>query len=192
MLFRKSFWPGIAAGDVTLAFRRWKRPTVRAGGELRSPAGLLAIDSVAVIGEAEIVETDAAPAGFDSRAQLLAELAKHGDGDLYRIAFHLAEVDRRKTLREDTLLDEAAMSVIRVRMERLDRASPTGLWTKQVLEIIEARPGVVSTALAAELGRERFSFKADVRKLKAMGLTESLLVGYRLSPRGRAVLAVLG
>ena len=27
-----------------------------------------------------------------------------------------------------------------------------------------------------------------MRKLKAMGLTESLEVGYRLSPRGRAVL----
>jgi hypothetical protein len=28
-----------------------------------------------------------------------------------------------------------------------------------------------------------------VRKLKALGLTESLEVGYRLSPRGRAYLA---
>jgi hypothetical protein len=27
-----------------------------------------------------------------------------------------------------------------------------------------------------------------VRKLKELGLTESLLVGYRLSPRGRALL----
>ena len=42
--------------------------------------------------------------------------------------------------------------------------------------------------LAASLGRERLSFKADVRKLKALGLTESLEVGYRLSPRGRAFL----
>ena len=34
-------------------------------------------------------------------------------------------------------------------------------------------------------------FKRDVRKLKALGLTESLEVGYRLSPRGRAWLAIL-
>ncbi len=34
-------------------------------------------------------------------------------------------------------------------------------------------------------------FKVDVRKFKEMGLTESLDVGYRLSPRGRAVLARL-
>jgi hypothetical protein len=42
--------------------------------------------------------------------------------------------------------------------------------------------------LAAGLGRETLPFKADVRKLKELGLTESLLVGYRLSPRGRAYL----
>jgi hypothetical protein len=36
------------------------------------------------------------------------------------------------------------------------------------------------------MGRERLAFKTDVRKLKALGLTESLPVGYRLSPRGEA------
>ena len=41
-------------------------------------------------------------------------------------------------------------------------------------------------------GRERLPFKADVRKLKELGLTESLEVGYRLSPRGRALLARAG
>jgi hypothetical protein len=43
--------------------------------------------------------------------------------------------------------------------------------------------------LAAQLGREKRPFKADVRKLKELGLTESLDVGYRLSPRGKAFLA---
>jgi hypothetical protein len=46
--------------------------------------------------------------------------------------------------------------------------------------------------LAAAAGRERHPFKTDVRKLKALGLTESLEVGYRLSPRGLALLARLG
>jgi hypothetical protein len=36
---------------------------------------------------------------------------------------------------------------------------------------------------------ERLPFKANVRKLKALGLTESLDIGYRLSPRGEALLA---
>jgi hypothetical protein len=42
--------------------------------------------------------------------------------------------------------------------------------------------------LARSVGREKMPFKLDVRKLKEMGLTESLLTGYRLSPRGEAVL----
>jgi hypothetical protein len=57
-----------------------------------------------------------------------------------------------------------------------------------VLELIAANPERRAGELAAEMGRERLPFKADVRKLKALGLTESLPIGYRLSPRGRALL----
>jgi hypothetical protein len=39
------------------------------------------------------------------------------------------------------------------------------------------------------MGMERRAFKGNVRKLKELGLTESLEVGYRLSPRGRALLS---
>jgi len=42
--------------------------------------------------------------------------------------------------------------------------------------------------LAAGMGMERRALKGNVRKLKELGLTESLEVGYRLSPRGRALL----
>jgi hypothetical protein len=52
-------------------------------------------------------------------------------------------------------------------------------------------PGVVSTDLAAQAGQERRAYKMRVRRLKALGLTESLERGYRLSPRGRAYLASL-
>ena len=38
------------------------------------------------------------------------------------------------------------------------------------------------------MGRERLAFKADVRKLKNLGLTLSHEVGYSLSPRGQAYL----
>ena len=40
--------------------------------------------------------------------------------------------------------------------------------------------------LAAAFGRETAPFKIDVRKLKNLGLTLSLPVGYMLSPRGEA------
>jgi hypothetical protein len=46
--------------------------------------------------------------------------------------------------------------------------------------------------LAEAAGQERLAFKTRVRRLKALGLTESLEVGYRLSPRGRAFLAADG
>ena len=74
------------------------------------------------------------------------------------------------------------------RLDRLDAASPTGAWTRATLGLIARKPAVRAGDLAAELGRERLPFKADVRKLKRLGLTESLDVGYRLSPRGRAYL----
>ena len=41
---------------------------------------------------------------------------------------------------------------------------------------------------AASLGRETLPFKRDVRKLKELGLTRSLPVGYEISHRGRAYL----
>jgi hypothetical protein len=37
-------------------------------------------------------------------------------------------------------------------------------------------------------GQDKIAFKLNVRKLKALGLTESLEVGYRLSRRGAALL----
>ncbi len=55
------------------------------------------------------------------------------------------------------------------------------------VEPVAIGDGTVSTELAAAVGRPRPEFKVDVRKLKALGLTESLEVGYRLTRLGRAV-----
>ena len=57
-----------------------------------------------------------------------------------------------------------------------------------MLRTIHDQPEVRAADLAPQFGRERLSFKLDVRKLKELGLTESLPRGYRLSPRGRAAL----
>ncbi len=188
MLFRQRFWAGIGDGSVTLAFRRWRRPTVRAGGTLTMAAGRLAIDQVTAIDEPDITAADARRAGFDSRDELLAELAGR-DGQLYRIAFHLAGPDPRLALREQTELTDEDAAALAVRLQRLDRASRTGPWTAAVLALIAEQPAVRAGDLAEALGRERLAFKADVRKLKALGLTESLETGYRLSPRGLAWIA---
>jgi hypothetical protein len=188
VLFRQEFWSGLADGSVTVAFRRWKRPTVKAGGRLTTPAGVLAIDDVAAIDESDITDRDARRAGFADRAGLLAELAGR-EGVLYRITFHRAGEDPRIALREQAVLTDADVAELTRRLGRLDAASPHGPWSESVLRLIAARPAVRAGDLAESLGRERLAVKADVRKLKALGLTESLGVGYRLSPRGEAWLA---
>ncbi|MET0145346.1 MAG: hypothetical protein ABW328_11270 [Ilumatobacteraceae bacterium] len=187
MLFDAPTWAAIAAGDVTVAFRRWRRPTVREGGTLTTSHGVLAIDSLRPIEPDDISETDVRRAGATSRDALLDRLGRAGQ--LYRIEFHLAGPDPRAELRERADLTANDVAELSRRLDRLDAAGTHGPWTTEVLALIAQRPGVRAVDLADGLGRERAAFKTDVRKLKALGLTESLEVGYRLSPRGRAWLA---
>ena len=83
--------------------------------------------------------------------------------------------------------DEAA--ALGARLAGMDERSRHGPWTAQTLGLIRARPHIVASQLAGDVGRETAPFKADVRKLKRLGLTISHEVGYELSPRGRAFLA---
>jgi hypothetical protein len=73
----------------------------------------------------------------------------------------------------------------------MDRSSSRGPWTGAVLALIADRPGIVSTVLAEAMGWERQDFKLHVRRLKELGLTLSLDVGYQLSPRGQSYLNYL-
>lgn len=191
MLIPRRCWAGIAEGTVTVAFRRWKRPTVKAGGHLRSPAGYLAIDAVRVVGERSLTTALAGRAGYADLAALRTDLGPPVDGRaLYRVDFHVAGEDPRDVLRADTALDAEALTELVRRLDRLDAAAERP-WTRATLRVIAEQPGVVSTVLAEVVGLDRPGFKGNVRKLKALGLTESLEVGYRLSPRGAALLAAL-
>ncbi|HZN87649.1 MAG TPA: hypothetical protein VFB44_01615 [Thermoleophilaceae bacterium] len=178
----------IEAGEVTVAFRRWRRPTVRAGGTLRTRIGVLAIESVDIVDESTVSDADARRAGHGDRTEVLERCAGRA-GDLYRVGFHLAGPDPRIELRERDDIGPAERAEIDARLARFDSASRRGPWTATVLALIAERPATRAPDLAAELGRETAPFKADVRKLKELGLTESLERGYRLSPRGRAYLS---
>ncbi len=180
MLFKAPVLAAIAAGRVDLAFRRWRKPTVKAGGTLTTPVGVLAIDEIAIVAPDALNDADAVRAGYASATQALAAL--EGEAPIHRIAFRLIGEDPRRALRLD--VSEAALDEIETRLARLDARGP---WTGAVLDLIAAHPGVRAPDLAARLGRETLAFKTDVRKLKALGLTESLEVGYRLSPRGQAL-----
>lgn len=188
MLFRAETLEGIRTGQVTLAVRRWRRPTVRAGGTLTTAVGVLAIDSVERIDPSELTEDDARAAGAASLEELQDASYLRRDGELHRIRFRLIGEDPRIALRERSEMSDDEMAEIVGRLARLDRASRHGDWTAATLELIAERPGVRAGDLAASVGRETQPFKTDVRKLKALGLTESLEVGYRLSPRGATVL----
>jgi hypothetical protein len=186
MLFKQPVLRRIPSGEVTLAFRRWRQPTVKRGGRLRTAVGVLAIDAVDVIEPDDVSDADARRAGAPDAESLLATL--RGDGALYRIAFHLAGPDPRIALRERADLTASERTGIATRLARLDAASRHGPWTATVLRLIAESPGTRAADLARGLGRDTAPFKADVRKLKELGLTESLEVGYRLSPRGCAYL----
>jgi hypothetical protein len=184
MLFRLDELRRIQEGEITLAFRRWRRPTVRAGGTLRTKVGVLAIESVEPVGVEQVTDEDARRAGAPDRETLLERLRP--EGQLHRVEFRLAGPDPRIALRERSRISPSERAEIDARLARLDTASRHGPWTATVLGLIAERPGTRAPDLAASLGRETAPFKADVRKLKELGLTESLQVGYRLSPRGRA------
>jgi hypothetical protein len=147
---------------------------------------------VTEVDPAAITEADARRAGFASLAALLRQLDRHGDGPVYRVDLHHAGADPREALRQADDLSEEELAGLRARLERLDRAARDGPWTVVTLELIGDRPGVRAADLAVAAGRERLPFKADVRKLKELGLTESLEVGYQLSPRGRVLLGRVG
>jgi hypothetical protein len=185
LLFNRRALDGIAAGEIDLAFRRWKKPTVKAGGTLRSRAGVLAIDAVEPTSQRRISAEDARRAGFRSRSELLGSLRP--EGRLYRIEFHRVGDDPRVALRESASISKAERAKIDARLDRMDQARGES-WTRRVLELIAERPETLAADLGASLGMEKLPFKRDVRKLKELGLTESMPVGYRLSPRGRAYL----
>ena len=106
---------------------------------------------------------------------------------LYRIPVSFDRPDERVTLR-DTLPTAADIAAITAALDRLDKGRRTGPWTREILALIASRPAVRAPDLAESLGRDTLRFKTDVRKLKELGLTHSLDVGYELSARGRAYL----
>jgi hypothetical protein len=190
MLFKQRFLEGLAAGTITLAFRRWRRPHVRPGTQLRTPVGVLAVEAVDEVAVERISDAEARRAGFAARTDLMAALGT-GDAPIYRVALRHAGADPRIALRQRAALSADELEEIRRRLARLDKSSRRGPWTAAMLRLIAERPAVRAADLAASVGRETLPFKADVRKLKELGLTESLEVGYHLSPRGRAVCARL-
>jgi hypothetical protein len=191
VLFSKWSWAGMQDGSITVTFRRWKRRQAVAGRVYRTPAGRIEVSAVDLVDAADITDRDAKASGYASADEVRAALRGDDSLPIYRIAFRMAAgPDPRDELAADAALTDDDRAELDRRLDRLDRASRHGPWTRPFLELIREHPARRAGDLAPMAGRDELQdFKLDVRKLKALGLTISLEVGYRLSPRGEAYLA---
>ncbi len=185
VLFEMRFRDGVQDGSVTVTFRRWKRRQAIAGHRYRTAVGIIEVDAVDVIDPAKITNADARRSGYPSAAAVIADLRGTDDLPVYRVRFHAVQgPDPRDELAATAELSDAEIEDIDRRLARLDAASSFGPWTMKTLALIAEHPARRAGDLADLVGRERPPFKLDVRKLKNLGLTISLEVGYRLSTRG--------
>jgi biotin operon repressor len=181
---------GLHDGRITVAFRRWRRSQVVAGHQYRTGQGMVLAEAVDIITPADITPALARAAGFADVHAALADLRGDPSLPLYCVRFRaLGGPDPRDELANTAVLTDQEAAALAARLARMDAASKRGPWTAAVLTQIARRPAVSSAHLAESLDWERADFKLHVRRLKALGLTISLDVGYRLSPRGEAYLA---
>jgi len=190
MLLKNKTIDGVKSGKITLIFRRWKKAGVKKGGTQMTQLGVVGIDDVKIVTENQITERDAKKAGFRSRDELIADLYDR-DEDIYKIKVHWVGEDPRKALRTNDKLGKKELDDVIAKLRKLDQNSQRGNWTQMYLQMIHDQPNTHAEILAGQIGLTIPTFKPWVRKLKALGLTESLRPGYRLSPRGKKVLAEL-
>ena len=165
MLISPATAAGIADGSVTLAFRRWDRPRMRPGSTQRTSAGVVLVETVDEIDPEALTEDDARQAGVATLAELRRLIDRRDGAHVYRMHVCSAGDDPRVALRERSDLPDEERRELDKRLDRWDAARGEP-WTREVLRLIAARPGVRAPDLAASLGRETLPFKRDVRKLK--------------------------
>jgi hypothetical protein len=193
VLFEQRLRDGLHDGSITMAFRRWRRVQVVTGHHYRTGRDMVAVDAIDAVQPGDISSQDALAAGYGNVTELVADLRGDPALALYRIRFRrLAGPDPRATLAATADLTAADAAAIGARLARMDAASKHGPWTGKFLALIGDRPATSSELLAESVGWDRPEFKLHVRRLKTLGLTISLDVGYRLSPRGQAYLAAAG
>jgi hypothetical protein len=109
-----------------------------------------------------------------------------GQESVYRVEFRfIREVyDASREISANAQLSDDDVTKLVERLDRMDRVSARGPWAWRTLDLIAEHPRVRAPDLAKKLGWETQPFKANVRRLKALGLTISHEVGYEISPRG--------
>lgn len=188
MLLNRDTAEGIANGTITVVLRRWDAPRAKPGGTQRTVAGTIRIDGVAEHpGSYRVTAAQAHAAGYPDVKAAQKELDRRPALHTYVIAVSYLAPDERPELAADDRLSAADVDELTARLDRWDAVAQTH-WTRTYLEMIGANEAVRAPDLAARVGLDVPRFKRRVRQLKGLGLTISLDVGYRLSPRGRAYL----
>jgi hypothetical protein len=189
--FRREDRERVANGEITVTFRLWRTPKVKAGKSYPTGFGTIDVEDVRVIPAALVSEADVRPSGLDSVEAIWRLAGEHTGSEvtpdtlLHRVQFRFLG-DAPPTSSAARVTD---LSVVAAKLARLDQRSTRGPWTLATLRLIEGAPRVPARLLAADLGYETPDFKANVRKLKALGLTISHEVGYEVSDLGRRYLA---
>ena len=100
LLFKKKFLAAIRGGEKTQTIRLWKHRRMRAGQRSYIPgAGPIRLTAVEEVDLDGLTDADARPDGFDSAAELRAEIARLYPQQLaagyraYRVAFQLTPAE---------------------------------------------------------------------------------------------------
>lgn len=191
MLLNQETAEGIAEGAITLVLRRWDAPRAKTGGTQRTPVGTIRIENVTELpGSHRVTARQARAAGYPSATAAQDDLDRRPARHTYAIAVSFLAPDERPGLAADDALSAADVAAITARLDRWDAVAAP--WTREYLGLIGANEAVRAPDLAARMGLDVPRFKRRVRQLRGLGLTISLDVGYRLSPRGRAYLRLAG
>jgi hypothetical protein len=92
MEFSQELRAPVLAGDITVSFRLWQRPRVKAGGRYRVGPGQIEVDSVELVPFSAITPADLRGTGEPDLETLRQRAAHAGpiadDTLLYRVEFH--------------------------------------------------------------------------------------------------------
>lgn len=83
----------VLAGDITVSFRLWQRPKVKAGGRYKVGPGQIEVDSVELVPFSAVTAADLRSTGEPDLETLRRRAAHAGpiadDTLLYRVEFHI-------------------------------------------------------------------------------------------------------
>ena len=83
MLFKQKILQDIQSGKISLAFRKWKKPSVKKKSLLKTRIGRFEIVDIQEVDINKITNGEAAKAGYDHLDSLLEKLNLRKEGLIY-------------------------------------------------------------------------------------------------------------